>query len=311
MEELIVFGHNDLDQAGCMLNVEFKFKGIPKKYFHTNYANIEEITDQIIEHRNKNKNKILMITDVSFSDNKESLTRLYNHFEKVYHIDHHMYPDGFWDEFPNMTVVHDKNKSATLLCNEYFQNTGKCDALDNLSKIINAYDIWLKDHKCFPFSQELNKYFWYVGIETFVESVIQNEYVLPDNFIPIIEKIRKEIKEAIENYENKNYIHRSNGISLIFVQDDWFNDVMLREMDKFNAEFVVGLYNWGLVRIRVNQDVTYTEEQINTLRKELTGKADHGHFHAFTYKFKDKPTSNDVMREAKHIVDSIQFIKNM
>ena len=36
--ELVVMTHHDLDALGCMLNIEYKMPGIPKKYFHTNYS---------------------------------------------------------------------------------------------------------------------------------------------------------------------------------------------------------------------------------------------------------------------------------
>ena len=140
-DELIVFGHNDYDMLACMLAIEFKFPGIKKKYFHTNYANIPERVAEIEQHIKENGNKHILIPDVSFSDNKEHLRTLYN-LGNCIHIDHHLYPDGFWDEFPDMKVVWDKTKCAGKLCHEYFGNLGKNAALDKFIEIADVYDLW-------------------------------------------------------------------------------------------------------------------------------------------------------------------------
>ena len=47
-DELIVFGHNDLDQIGSMLSIEYKMPNIQKKYFYTNYGDIEKQVQAIM-----------------------------------------------------------------------------------------------------------------------------------------------------------------------------------------------------------------------------------------------------------------------
>lgn len=303
-KELIVFTHNDLDAAGCMLNIEYKWPNIKKKYYYTNYSNIDSITESILAHKKENGNTHILIADVSFSDAKESLSTLYNEFKSCTHIDHHMYPEGFWDDFPNMNVVYDKTKCATKLCNEYFGNKGKSETLDKLSTIIDVYDLWQVKHPAFDFSQYVNEFFWYKGIETFVQSCMTAGYKLPPDFNEVTTHLKTTIENALKNYEDRKLVHRAGDISIIFV-DDWFNHVMIKEM-KQGANVVVGLHDWGLVKMRINQDSPYTVSQLNDLRFKLTGMSEYGHLHAFTYKFKNRPSVDDVMGEASKIVSAIK-----
>lgn len=304
-KELIVLTHNDLDALGCMLNLEYKTPSTPKKYFHTNYGNIDKIVNDILEYQKINSNTTIIIPDVSFSDNKESLRKLYTAFQKCIHIDHHMYPDGFWDEFPDMIVQWDKTKSATKICNEYFQNTGKVKNLDSLTTIIDVYDIWQKNDPLFAFAQDLNEYFWHElksqSIEFLMNRIVENNYSLPNNFKEVVSNIKNEYNAKIQEYEKKGSIHRSGEITLCFIEE-WFNQVMLDEHSK-GVNFVVGINNYGITRIRVNQDSPYTEEQLNGIRFDLTGNAEYGHLHAFTYK-----TDGCIIDEAKRVTSAI--IKN-
>lgn len=304
--ELIVFGHNDLDMLGCMLNLEFKFPDVPKKYFHTNYANIVQLTDEIIEYQKANGNTHIVMPDVSFSDNKDSLRRIYNAFEKCTHIDHHLYPEGFWDEFPNMKVVWDKTKSATKLCNEYLGNTGKNTNLDKLTYIIDVYDLWQDKNPHFDTAQDLNNYFWKVDIEWVKNEIIRGNYTLPRNYLDIVNKIHIEYIKAIESYEQRNLIHRSKDTTVCFV-NDWFNEIMIREMRQ-GKFYVIGVNTYGIVRVRINQDSPATSEQLNKLRLELTGTENIGHMHAFTYKIKNQVDFNVIMEEVKKVTGAIERI---
>lgn len=266
--------------AGCVFNIEAKFPSIPKKYFYTNYANIDEKVDEILAYQNGHTH--LLIADVSFSDNKDSLRRLYNSFKSCTHIDHHMYPEGFWDEFPNMKVVWDKSRSATKLCYDYFNNSDKNQRLFKLTEMINIYDLWKDKHPAFDFAQMLNEYFWEVGQDYFIDEIIKNDFKLPDNFKAVTDSIRERQEKEIAYFESKGYIQRSGEISIAFV-NDWFNQILIKEM-KDGKNFVIGANSYGIMRIRVNQDAPYSEEQLKNIRLELTGNAEYGHSHAFTYK---------------------------
>jgi oligoribonuclease NrnB/cAMP/cGMP phosphodiesterase (DHH superfamily) len=302
-DELIVFTHNDLDALGCMLNLEFKFPNIKKKYFHTNYANIVDLTDQILDYQKENGNTHIVMPDVSFSDNKDSLRRIYEAFPHCTHIDHHLYEDGFWDEFPKMKVVWDKTKCATKLCNEYLGNKGQSQNLDKLTYLIDVYDLWQDKNVHFDTAQDMNDYFWSVDIEWMKNEIVRGNYALPRNYIDTVNKTHIERMKAIESYEKRNLIHRAGEITVAFVQD-WFNHILISEMRQ-GKNFVIGANSYGIIKVRINQDAPYNAEQLNKLRLELTGTENIGHMHAFTYKVKGQVDFNAIMTEVQKVTNAI------
>lgn len=299
--ELIIFTHNDLDALGSMLNIEYKWPNVRKKYFHTNYANIDEIVDDILQYQARNNNTKIIIPDVSFSDNKHALSKLYNKFEHVTHIDHHMYPDGFWDDFPNMTVQWDKTKCAAKICNEYLGNAGKNANLDKLTFLIDIYDIWQDKSEFFDFAQDLNEYFWANDTVNLLDKIVDNDYKLPSNFMECVNSIRDQYNSAIESLEQRNLIHRFGEITVAFV-DEWFNQILIRDLRK-GQNFVIGVNSFGIVKVRINKDCPYSEDQLNEIRVDLTGNAKYGHLHAFTYKIPNV--------SFEHIVDEIKKVTSV
>lgn len=305
--ELIVWTHNDLDAIGCMLNIEYAMPGVPKKFWHTNYSNIKQQAKEILEYKKENGNTHIIMPDVSFSDNKESLKAIYDEFDMCLHIDHHMYPEGFWDDLPNMKVVYDKTKCATKLCNEYFKNEGKNSDLDKLTYLIDVYDIWQKDNPHFPIAQDLNEYFWKFGIDWLFKEIVNNNYNLPNNFAAIVQNIRKECAEAIQDFESRKLIQRAGEVTFVFV-DDWFNQIMLKEMEK-GKNFVIGITTYGIVKVRIREEAPYSEDQKKALRKALTGNDNVGHLNAFTYRiFQKTVTFDHIMEEAQKIGSLLEEI---
>lgn len=311
--ELIVFTHNDLDMLGCQLNIEYKWPTVTKKYFHTNYSNIPTITDDIEAYILQQGNKHLLIPDVSFATNKDSLRRLYRLLDNgtlssITHIDHHLYPDGFWDEFPKMKVVWDTTKSATMLCNEYLGNKGQNVNLDKLSTIIDLYDLWQYKSPHFGVAQDFNNYFWEVGKEWLLHEIISNGYKLPSNYNEIVNKFNKDAEAHITKLESKNLIMRKGKMTVVFT-NGFFNQVLLKELDA-GKEIVIGVNDYGIIRIRLHQETTLSEKQINRIRLETTGETETGHLHAFTYKLNKEPTFENLITEITRITKVIETVVN-
>lgn len=307
MQELIVFTHNDLDALGCMLNIEYRFPDVPKKYFHTNYSNIVERVNEIIAYKSVHGGGHLVIPDVSFGDNRDALVKLYNEFDHVTHIDHHLYPEGFWDEFPNMKVVYDKTKCATLLCNEYLGNhleeDEQAQRLKRLTRLIDVYDIWQKDAPEFSVAQDLNEFFWTYDIGVLCKEIVENGFKLPSNYVETVKNINERYTRDIASFEERKLIHRIPGITIAFI-DDWFNKMMLKEHEN-GQDFVIGITSYGIIRIRVRQESRYTKDDLDSLRIALIGNKDIGHNHAFTYKVKGDVSFNALMKEAQRVTEEI------
>ena len=297
--ELIVFTHNDLDALGCSLNIEFKFPNVQKKYFYTNYANIDQRVEEIESHMKENGNKHIMIADVSFSDNKDALRKLYN-LGNCTHIDHHLYPDGFWDEFPNMKVQWDKSRCATLICNEYFGNAGKNDRLDKLTRIIDVYDLWQTEEREFDLAQDFNNYFWTYDISLLTEKIVENDFKLPDDFVEVTTNIRNHKNEQIKKYHEQKMIQRAGKMTICFFSD-CFNPVMIDEM-RNGQDVLIGVDSYGIIKVRIRQDSPLTPDDKKLMREKLTGTSDIGHMDAFTYKYKGSQSFDNLMNEVQKII---------
>ncbi len=303
--ELIVFLHTDLDAAGCMLNIEFKYPTVEKKYFFTNYADIESKVNDISIYIKEHGNKHILCADVSFSDSPESL-KLLTTLGHVSVIDHHIYCAGFWDEFTDsVNLIWDKNKSATLLCNEHLGNTGLNENLDKLTYLIDIYDIWQDQHVAFPLAQDLNEYFWQYSVTAFVDAVIVNGYKLPNDYLLKTAEIRAKLAQEMQDYENRKLIHRFGDITCAFV-DSCFNQILIKEHQK-GQNFVIGISSYGIIKVRINQKQPYSNEVLNKIRYALSGIKEFGHLHAFTYKIKS--SYDKLMQETQRIVETITKLK--
>ncbi len=312
-DELIHFTHQDLDALGCMLNIEYALPQINKKHFFTNYRNIKDKTQEIIEYVQRFGNTHILITDVSWSNYREGLIEL-TQVAKCTLIDHHLYPDNFFDDI-DIKVVHDVNKSATKLCNEYFNNTGKNKALDIFTNITNAFDIWLKDDPYFELGKDLNDYFWKYDITWLFETMVSNNYHLPRDYTQVMERHKIDSKDHILKLREKNLVHNNGTISIAFI-DDFFNDLILEEF-KNGAGVVLAVNSWGIVRVRIYEDFDMTPEAKDEVRLYTCGTKDIGHMNAFTFKIPHvnfekimeviQDTSREIMEIIKKDEDRLRF----
>lgn len=302
--ELIVFSHNDADMAGTVINIEYKMPNIKKKYFYTNYGDIKQRVDDIEEYVKQHGNTHCLMTDISWSTSPDELHRICSLFKKIILIDHHLYPEGFFDNYPKLKVKHDKSKCATLLTYEYFKNDNK--DLKELSELINVYDLWQVKHPDFDKSQDLNVFFWTVGKDKFINDCISSGFKLPYYYDLLINDVKQKYTEEIAKYENRKLIHRSGKITIAFV-DEWFNQILVKEM-KEGKDFVINATSFGIFKIRISEDALITSEQKNKLRLELCGTEDIGHMNAFTYKMKDSISFKNIMKQIKYIISEINKI---
>ena len=309
-KELVVLTHNDLDAVGCYLNIEARFPETPKKYFITNYANINEVVGTIVQYKQEHGNRFLLIPDVSFATNKDALLTLYDAFESVTVIDHHMYPDGFWDEFPEMMVVWDTEKSATLLCNEHLGVSGQNKNLDKLSHLIDVYDTWQVDSPYFGIAQDLNDYFWettdYNLPLTLGDQIIAAGHKLPPDYKQVVEGLHETQASEIQAYWDRKLIYRAQEVTIAFVHR-WFNQIQLKEMREGQA-IVIGVTPTGIIKVRIRKTSNISTEHKNRLRQELTGEGDIGHEDAFTYKVPGPTSFENTMREVQRIINVIEEI---
>lgn len=299
--ELIVFLHNDLDAAFCQLNFEFAAPNVRKKYFYTNYGNMKEKVSEIENYITVHRNDKILIMDVSFSNNKDQLDRLYSMFNQVTLIDHHLYPDNFWEQYNSkMKVFYDKSKCAALLSNEFFKNQGKNQNLDTLTNITNVYDLWKVEDPLFDVSQNLNNFFWELGMDKFCYEVIRCNYSLPNYYVETVSKINQKIKDGIEKLEQKKLIHRFGKVTVVFT-DEFFNDILIKEM-KNGQDIVINAMAYGIIKFRVSKYAPFTDDMLEALSKVTSGEEVTGHKLAWTYKMKIQTSFENIMNEIQRVI---------
>lgn len=297
--ELIVFLHNDLDAALSQLNFEFAAPSVRKKHFYTNYGNMKERINDIENYINTHRNDKILIMDVSFSNNKDQLDRLYNMFEQITLIDHHQYPEDFWLDYPKLKLHYDKSKCAALLSHEFFKNAGKNSNLDLLTKITDIYDLWQDEHEQFDTAQNLNNFFWNVGMDNFVSESIRSNYGLPHYYSDTVKQINDKIKDGVAKLEQRNLIHRFGKCTVVF-SDDFFNDVLVRE-HRNGQHVVINAMSYGIIKVRISKTAPFSDEMLEELSRVTSGVDTTGHKLAWTYKINSTSFEN-IMAEIQRIV---------
>lgn len=310
--EIIVLTHNDLDALGCMANVEFKYPHVKKYYYHTNYSDIPGVVENAICCAGNRNIQTIFVLDVSFSQHPEELSRICEHFKNVVYVDHHQYPEGFFQEYVNRSgvlIVHDVERSATALCADTLGNVGKNRNLDKLTKLIDIYDLWQTESRFFGIAQDFNDYFWhshkYLEIEPLLSRLVKKDYSLPDDYAEVVERVHETRERDIAKFEADRLIHRVRELTVAFV-NKWETRIQIAEAKKGQKYFVF-LNNRGIVRVRIAASSDLSDTQKRRFCEILTGHADYGHLDAFTYKIPD--TGFDALTaEAKRVVDALNSV---
>ena len=305
-KDIVHFTHNDLDAIGCMLNLHIATPNFTKITYHTNYKDIVQKSNDIMTYITQNNISTLVITDISFSENKEILEEFWKVCQRyninMIHIDHHIYPDNFFDDI-KWIYRHDISKSATILTQEFFKTKGINKSLDNLSDIINVFDIWLQTDKLFPSSLKLD---W--GFHIYIENksldilcaeIIDNNYKLPSQYIKILEPYNETVVSKIQNYRKRNLITNDGFVTLAFV-DDIYNNILYEEFSK-KIPIIVIINSYGIIRFRFNSVYELPLKTRQTIRSIILKDKIIGHINAFSIKVENS-NFNKIMDKIKDII---------
>lgn len=267
---MILFTHNDLDAVGCEMIIRKVHN--PDRVFYTNYYDFDQVVDEIL----KCNDTELIIADLSFAERPGTLQDLINHFSKVTHIDHHSYPNGFFDGISGNYIRYiDSSACAAKHCLKYFNVSDRF--LTDLIYLIDIYDVWRIESKDFKTAQNLNSYFWNGGYQHFI-SAFNGSY--PDDYNDTVQSILKEQNDKISSLKQSGYIQHFDKITFMFTFE-CFNPVMIEEMEN-GQHFVAGI-SGNKVRFRIKKNI-YTNEEMDNIRNRIAGKTT-GHLTAFSYTF--------------------------
>jgi len=302
--------HNDLDALGCVLHLNEKTPNINKKYFYTNYRDLEEKVSDVYDFCFMNKPDLLLITDISFSSHKHLLKKL-EEVKKicpVVLIDHHAYEDSFFDEF-DFPIYHDVTKSATLICEEYFKTSNK--SLNTLSRLINTFDIWDMKSPKFRVSLSLNNFFnkktGNITIDEYANTIKNDGYRLPE----LKEFIKQDIetsKTKIEDFKKRKLITSDGFFTVAFV-DEYFNEILYEQFLKYKVEFVLIANSYGITRFRFNALGKFNTQQKEEIKQKLIGTLNIGHLNAFSDKIQNS-NFDKIMKKVEEVYNILSNYKN-
>lgn len=305
---MILLNHNDLDALGCELCLLPKFNF--SRIYHTNYADFEDVVARIAAENSDDKD--LIVTDLCFSDFRESFKVLRKNFN-IIHIDHHSYPDNFFEnvdkeiETPyKYKSIIDTSKCAAMTCLDKFGADPFSSALIN---IIDAYDMWRETSPMFEKAQNLNDYFWNNGRSPLeLAKFILDSGKLPDDYKEVVMRFQLQAESVISEMRKSRKIQRFKTpcpVTFVF-SNEYFNKILLEEFSA-KSKFVVGI-NKGIVRVRIQHDPAFFSSDLKNLKLKLAGNIS-GHSHAFSYHANINDIA-DLENECKRIVSALDDLYN-
>lgn len=309
----VTLTHNDFDGLASLLMLMIKFK--PEAHFFTNYYDFDKAVKQVIQYKREHDVDTLLIADLSFSDHRELLERLNMVFEgKIFLVDHHMYPDGFWDGFGFRKVIDTGRCAARILfedlkLNEDIKDPEFRERCGKFIKLVDTWDCWRDEDAGFQDALYANELF--LSLKTDNASIIQ---IAKDQIghhfgaFQDLESFKTVYLDGyakfLEKLEQAQLIWRYPRVTFVFSWD--FLPKLLMDEYARGAGVIVAV-QYGIFKVRINKHLGYTEDQLNDLRHELTGMDKFCHLHAFTYKT-DYTEPKQIVTECKKISDLINKI---
>lgn len=306
----VTLTHNDFDGLGSLLMLMIKFK--PQAHFFTNYHDFDNAVKQVIQYKRENDADTLLIADLSFSDHPELLERLNMVFEgNIFLVDHHMYPDGFWDNFSFKRII-DTERCATrilfedLKLNEDIKDIEFRERAKAFVELVDIWDCWRDEDPKFEPALYCNELF--SSLKSDNASLIKIARDQIGHKLGIFQDITsfKQVylngyQEFLKNLEDSKLIWRYPGVTFVFSWD--FMPKLLMDEYARGTKIVVAI-QYGIVKVRCNHHAGLTEEWLNNLRHQLTGMDKFCHLHAFTYKL-DNADVKGVVSECKKIFELV------
>ena len=217
----ILITHNDLDGVACGILHRKHFGGNSVQHYVGNHEVDETINRIIGEQRLLGSTASIQITDVS--PGKDTARVLDEYDGNVSLIDHHLSALWLTDTYPDWAHVT-VGKSATRLLFESLRDSDTVSDYEEFVNLVDDYDMWThSDYR----SKELNRLFYLVGIQSFVERFLDNSAVaFTDTEVEILE---------VDSISYKRYVRRV-GVGMTVL--DWDEDIRLgiAYADRYQSE---------------------------------------------------------------------------
>ena len=308
--EIVVMGHNDLDQVGCLLSIYAAFPDKNIIFFECNYQNMLEVMDNVERYIQQHNTQTLFVTDLAFPDELNYIQRLSKMAPEFLWIDHHEYQEGYFENI-DFKYFHDYDRSATKITYELFSKLFKTEdekyhRLHQIMELTDIYDLWKTESPHFNAAQDLNNFSKTYSTEAFARYLHENDYKLPHNFKAYVEQYNADKQAHIDKLEKNNLIFRNGKISVIFT-DDYINECVIREFEEFKPYVVMIVNSYGLIRFRLSREENneWHDEIKSKVKQAILQGEQKGHLHAFTIKIYNTKFDN-LMKEIEKYTNIIQ-----
>ena len=303
--------HIDLDGIGSQIVLRTYLGDITR--MNINYNKIDEYLDIIDDFCTNRHPEYVYITDLSFTF--EQLTKLsnitMNHKESNFiFIDHHPFEEDYKHLIKdNFKIIISHKASATKLTYLYMNKYNPLinTELETFVSYVNAYDIWLQDHKEFKPGLVLNDLFWEYKIDYFWTR-FKDTYRLNNKDKENYKDLYNRKNKLFKKLEDSNRIMKfgDNKILLIFI--DEFRSHITLDYPDFLSYVIITSY--GSCSVRLDHSL----ESNGSIKDLILDSLDHskidnsgGHNTAFGIKLKDSDPHN-LVQFAKEIVQSIDKV---
>lgn len=305
-KEIVHFTHTDADALGCALVLDYATPNTKKITYHTNYQNIREKTQEVLDYIHQYSPSLLVISDISFASEKHELLLLQEINNKtdtkVILFEHHEYDEGFFNDI-TINYIHDKSKCATLIMRDYFKVENK--HLNNLCQIINSFDIWQEHNPLFPVGLGFDNWFWNEhksknkSIEQIAHEIAENGYTLPKDFKNYFQEYTKAFTNKLQNLKDRQLFIDDGFIALVFT-DEYFNEALHESFSKNGNKVALIVNSYGIIRIRFSTVEPLSIDTKEKIKIGILGKLDHGHLNAFSIKI-DNSNFEKIMAKVQEL----------
>lgn len=201
-----VLTHTDLDGVVCGLLFQAVYG---EKNVIVQNLNYNEINTAAVEASSAAVEKIF-VTDILC--NEESLSKLLESGKEVVVIDHHKTSEWVLNiQHPNLEVVLNTSKSATLLVYEWLNSQGfNLSSWEQVVMAVNSHDLWLRDN---PQSEKVNSLLYLIGQARFSRRFLENQSLELSPAEELILELERERAEKVISaaLERVQYFTDSQG----------------------------------------------------------------------------------------------------
>lgn len=223
---ILSISHADLDGIWSQILLSKKHKNI--QFLRTGYKDLEHKLNNI----SYSMYEKVIVSDLNLKD-----IYLKPNIDNIMIFDHHYKPN-----YPCEIIFDDSISACMLIDNHYNIN-------NEITKYVNAFDIWDRNSDYFENGFILNCYFWEKGINAFYNRFKQNENI-EDIKKWFYNNHKQEVEQYFNKLEKKNLLVKGNDIIISFtdINQHWLGYL-------YDYKFIINATSYGRITVRTVNDI--------------------------------------------------------